>query len=97
MTADRRGRDRLLQMPGHERHHLPADLQVRHIAVQVDPIHAPHVQRHMPVQQIVHRRHDRNHDHQHDCARQRKPAPHLGGPRRSLCSYFDLKKWPIAC
>ena len=49
-------------MRGHKRRHLPTDLQIRHIAVQIDPIHALHIQAHMPVEHIVHR-HRRSHPH----------------------------------
>jgi hypothetical protein len=42
-------------MPVQERHHLPTHLQVRHIAVQVDPIQALDVQGHLPIKHTVHR------------------------------------------
>ena len=63
LLHDRRRRDRIAQMRGHKRHHLPAHLQVRHIAVQIDPIQALHIQAHMPVKHIVYR-HRRSHDRQ---------------------------------
>ena len=63
LVHDRRRRDRITQMRGHERHHLPGHLQVRHIAVQVDPIQALHIQVHMPVKHIIYR-HRRSHNRQ---------------------------------
>jgi hypothetical protein len=45
---------------GQQDHHLPSDLEVRHIGVQVDAIQALKVQRHMAVEHVVdvaHRRH----------------------------------------
>ena len=42
------------QVHGHEADHLPADLQVRHIGVQVDPIQTLQVQRYLPVQDVIH-------------------------------------------
>ena len=38
LLHDRRRRDRVTQMRGQKRHHLPTHLQVRHIAVQINPI-----------------------------------------------------------
>ena len=38
-----------------KRHHLPAHLQVRHVAVQIDPIQTLHIEPHMPVKHIVDR------------------------------------------
>jgi len=55
LGEDRRRRDRVPQMPGQERHHLPAHLKVRHIPVQVDPVRALHIQHSMPVEQLAHR------------------------------------------
>jgi hypothetical protein len=60
-----------------ERHHLPSHQQIRHVPVQVDPIQVLHIQDHMPVEQITHRRN--RHDKQPGHTRQLKPAP----PRRS--------------
>jgi hypothetical protein len=69
----RRRRDRTAQVLHHERHHLTADLQVRHVAVEVDPVQALHIQRHMPIEKIVHR-HCCSHTRQPDRSRQPRPA-----------------------
>jgi hypothetical protein len=67
LVQDRRGRDRVAQVRGQERHDLPADLQVRHIGVQVDPVQTLQIQRDLPVQDIVDRhRHRRRHDPQRE-------------------------------
>jgi hypothetical protein len=60
LGADRRGGDRVAQVLGQEADHLPADLEVRHIGVQVDPIQALKVEGHMAVEHVVdvaHRHH----------------------------------------
>jgi len=44
-------------MRGHKRHHLPSHLQVRDIAVQIDPVQTLHIEAHMPVKNIVYRHH----------------------------------------
>ena len=46
-----------------EREHLPAYLQRRHIAVQVDPVQALDVQHRMTIQQLRDRDHVRHDDH----------------------------------
>ena len=33
-------------------HHLPTDLQIRHIAVEIDPIQALQIQAHVPVEVV---------------------------------------------
>ena len=73
LLHDRRRRDRETQVFSHERHHLTAHLQGRHVAVQVDPVQTRDIQCHVPIEQIVHRRH-RSHDRQPDRTRQRRPA-----------------------
>src|SRR5437899_6915281 len=60
-------------MPSHERHDLPAHLQIRHVPVQVDPIQALHIQHHVPIEEIVDRH--RSHDPQAVRTRRRKPTP----------------------
>ena len=56
----RRG-DRIAKMRGHKRRHLPAHLQIRHIAVQINPIHALQIQAYMPVEHIIHRNRGSHH------------------------------------
>ena len=70
-------------MRGQEADDLPADLQVRHIGVQVDPIQTLQVQPHMPVQDVIHG-HRLGHGPQRDRSSLARPAHYLGGPRRSL-------------
>ena len=48
----RRRRDRLAQVLGHERDHLPAGLQDGNVGVEVDPVQALDVQDAMPVQEF---------------------------------------------
>jgi hypothetical protein len=50
-----RRRDRIAQMPGQERRHLPADLQIGDVAVEIDPVQTLNVETHMPIEQIVYR------------------------------------------
>lgn len=51
-----------------KRHHLPGHLQIWHIPVQINPVQALHIQRHMPIKQIIHPHHI---GHRHSM-----PAPH---------------------
>jgi len=60
LIEDRRGRDRIAQMRGQEADNLPTHLQVRDVGVEVDPIQALQVQRHLPIEHIVDR-HRRRH------------------------------------
>ena len=57
LLQQRRRGDRQVQVLGHERDHLPAGLQDRHVGVQVDPVQALDVQRHMTAQHLIHRHH----------------------------------------
>jgi len=52
LLQTRRRRDRVPAM-GQELDHLPADLQLTEVTVQVDPVQAVHVQLHVPVQNLV--------------------------------------------
>jgi hypothetical protein len=61
-------------MSGHEPDDLTADLQLRHVPVQVDPIQALHIQHHMPVQQVSDFRLC-GHTRSVDRTRHTKPAP----------------------
>ena len=73
LVEDRRGRDRIAQVRGQEADHLPADLQVVHPSVQIDPIQTLQIQRHMPVEDVVHR-HRLGHDPQRDRSSPDRPA-----------------------
>ena len=93
LPEQRRRGEREPQVPGQERHHLGTGLQDRHVGVEVDPVQALDVQRHMPVQHVVHRYDPRHDDHLPQpllVAMMRSPAPtrhrtmQLGGQRRSL-------------
>jgi hypothetical protein len=61
LLEDCRRRDRLAQVPGQEGDHLPTHLQSRHVSVEVDPVQALQIQTHVPIQQIVDRRHRGRH------------------------------------
>ena len=54
-----RGGDRVAQVLGQERDHLPADLQVGDVGVEVDAVQAVNVECHVTVEDIVdvHHRH----------------------------------------
>ena len=54
LLQTRRRRDRKTALP-QELHHLPADLELTEVAVQVDPIQAVQVEFHVPVEHIVDR------------------------------------------
>ena len=61
LPEQRRRGERESQVAGEERHHLGTGLQDRHVGVEVDPVQALDIQRHMPVQHVIHR-HDPSHD-----------------------------------
>jgi len=61
LLQDRRRRDRITQMRGQKRDHLPTHLQVRHIAVEINPIQTLNIEPHMPIEHIVDRYY-RSHD-----------------------------------
>jgi hypothetical protein len=63
-----------LQVRGHERGHLPSDLQVRDIAVQIDPIQTLHIEQHVPIEQITDPQHLTHHHSVRPLTRPR-PAP----------------------
>ena len=75
LVEQRRGGNRQAQVLGHERDHLPAGLQDRHIGVQVDPVQALDIQLHMPAQNLIHRHHACAHDtlRNHPYAREDEP------------------------
>ena len=62
LSKQRRGGNRQAQVLGHERDHLPAGLQDRHVGIEVDPVQALDVQRHMPAEDLVHRHSSLCHD-----------------------------------
>ncbi len=61
LLQQRRRGNRHVQVLGHERHHLPARLQDRHVGIEVDTVQALDVQDHVPVQDLVHRQCARAH------------------------------------
>ena len=65
---DRR-RHRVAEMPGQKLHHLPAHLQPRHVRVQIQPIDALHLERHMTLEHLVDVRHARHPSSVHHDAR----------------------------
>jgi hypothetical protein len=52
-SKQRRRRDRVTPVRRQEGHHLPTDLQVGNIGVEVDPVEALDLQAHVSVQQLV--------------------------------------------
>ena len=56
----RRGGDRPTEMTAQEPDHLPADLQPRHIRVQIQPIDTLNLERHMTLEHVVDVRHARH-------------------------------------
>ena len=56
----RRGSDRHAQVAVQERDDLPAHLKHGHVAVEVDPVQALHVQHRMTIQQLRNRDHTRH-------------------------------------
>ena len=75
LVEQRRGGNRQAQVLGHERDHLPAGLQDRHVGVEVDPVQALDVQLHMPAEDLIHRHHACAHDtlRNHPYAREDEP------------------------
>jgi hypothetical protein len=73
LLHDRWRGNRIAQVPGHEPHHLPGDLKVRHIAVEIDPVQALQIQGHVTIQKIVHRQRISHHPRMTQ-ARPTKPA-----------------------
>jgi hypothetical protein len=62
-----RGGDLVAQVPGQERDHLAADLQVGDVGVEVDAVQAIQVERYVAVEDVVdvhHRRHIHHPDHE---------------------------------
>ena len=58
-----RGGDLVAQVLGQERDHLPADLQVGDVGVEVDAVQAIQVERDVAVEDVVDVRHHRHIDH----------------------------------
>jgi hypothetical protein len=62
-------------MLGHERDHLAAGLQNRHVGIQADPVQALDIQRHMPIENLSRRNYTCAHDtlRNHAYAREDEP------------------------
>ena len=82
LSQQRRGRDRMPEMPTQEPHNLTGDLQPRHIRVEDHPVDALDLERHMTLEHIVDIRHARHPAsmtaHAPRCHTQR-PEPDGGG------------------
>jgi len=65
LVEDRRRRDRIAQVRGQEGDDLPADLQIGHVGVEVNPVQALQVQRDLPIENLVDR---------HRCGHARQPG-----------------------
>jgi hypothetical protein len=63
LPEQHRRREREPQVPGQERHHLGTGLQDRHVSVEIDPVQALDIQRHMPVEHVIYRQDTRHDDH----------------------------------
>src|SRR2546421_4102859 len=86
-------------MPGQEQHHLPRNLQVRHVPVEVHPVRALQIQRHLTIEHVVDRHRTLRHRAPHTSTEMPYSTPqpaapslrtattHLDGPRRSLVRY----------
>jgi hypothetical protein len=73
-------RDRIAQMPGQKHHDLPTDLQVRDIAVEIDPVRALHIESYLPGKEIINR--DRPLRHQTPPTSTKMPCSTLNQPER---------------
>ena len=62
LSEQRRRRERIAQVIGQKRHHLGAGLQFRHVAIQINPVRALDIQRHVPVQNFGHGHDPLRHD-----------------------------------
>ena len=73
LPEQHRGGNRLIAMLAEKGDHLAANLQRRHISVQVDTIQAFEVQYHMPIQDLIdvahpcHAAYPRSNSPGHDC------------------------------
>ena len=56
----RRRRDLMPEMATQEPHHLTADLQLRHVRVQIQPIDTLDLERHMTLEHVIDIRHARH-------------------------------------
>ena len=77
-------------MLGQKAHHLTAHLQIRHVAIQIDPIQTLQIEHHMPVKHIVHR-HRGSHLHTLTATEPPDQTSSLGGQRRSLTGVLRHK------
>jgi DNA-binding CsgD family transcriptional regulator len=80
---------------GHERDHLTAGLQDRHVGVQVDPVQALDIQHRMPGQDLIDRHHARAHGSlpAHTSCREH-PPPRPTRPGRNQCCAIAAKPRP---
>jgi hypothetical protein len=53
LGEDGRPGNRVAQVLGQERDHLPANLQVRDVGIQLDAVQAPQVEGHMALEEVV--------------------------------------------
>jgi hypothetical protein len=67
-------------MPGQKRRDLPTDLQIRDVAVEIDPVRALHIQAHLPGKEIIDR--DRTLRHQTPPTSTEMPCSTLKQPER---------------
>src|SRR5437764_14857586 len=96
-------------MPRQEQHHLPRNLQVRHVPVEVHPIWALQIQRHLTIEHVVDRHRTLGHrapptsmempysTPQPAAPPLRTATTHLDGPRRSLFRSYMPGRDPSSC
>ena len=91
LLHDRRRGNRIAQVLGHEPHHLPGDLKVRHVAVEIDPVQALQIQGHVTIQKIVHRQRFSHHPRMTQ-ARHAKPARSSAVRGRASLEYGNVPR-----
>ena len=83
------------EMVGQESHDLPGHLQVRNVRVQQQPIDTLHLERHVPVENLVDVRHRRHTNSLNAPTTPRKTSRAGRGPGGRACpppaNYFVLK------
>jgi hypothetical protein len=93
LVEDRRRRDRIEQVRGQKTHHLPTDLQIRHVGVEVDPVQALQIQRDMAVENPV----DRYRGHNRQPGPRARPGPavnHAANPLRAASDRIRCRSRP---
>src|SRR5665647_597025 len=55
LLHDRRRGNRVSQVLGHERRHLPTNLKIRHVAIEINPVQTLDIQGHVTIQKLIHR------------------------------------------